>query len=540
MNNLLADQLQFLLSQHTIACDHEELSFQIQSHPSYPSLHSITGVLDHFNIDNIALDVPSSEETLSQLPKVFMAQLETEQGKVFAVVKNKGLVYELMFSKKEKQQLSIHDFLQQFTGIIVAVEKTEDTVMTKNNKSLVSKTLIVLASLVALAVLLTATSSVFNIAYTLISAVGLYISVAILKQELGEKTILGNAFCSNTTTKSNCDSVLTSKGANIGTYKLSDLSITYFSGITLLSFLLMITNSSLALPLVISFMALPITIYSIYYQYAIVKQWCFLCLSIVGVLWVQPVLLLLALDEIKTSIFSINSTTILLSVFVFISVFSVWNIVSPKIKDFRALKVSKIKYFKFKRDFNIFESLLNRSKTLETTIPNVSEIVLGNQNSPLVITIVTSPFCGHCKPVHQLVEQILKKHSKKVLLQIRFSVNQNNTPLVSITSRLLELYHTEGVERCLQAMHDIYGDVNSDAWINKWGKTENEPHYLNTLNQQSAWCSTNQINFTPEVLINGKSYPKEYERSELIYFIEDLHDNVHTSTTNEAVLQRTL
>ena len=39
-----------LLSKNAISFDKKELDFQIQSHPSYPSLHAITGVLDHFNI----------------------------------------------------------------------------------------------------------------------------------------------------------------------------------------------------------------------------------------------------------------------------------------------------------------------------------------------------------------------------------------------------------------------------------------------------------------------------------------------------------
>ena len=43
-----------LLRKNGIQFDKDEFLFQIQSHPSYPSLHSITGVLEHFNIDNIA------------------------------------------------------------------------------------------------------------------------------------------------------------------------------------------------------------------------------------------------------------------------------------------------------------------------------------------------------------------------------------------------------------------------------------------------------------------------------------------------------
>ena len=70
-----------LLKKNAIFFDKQELAFQIQSHPSYPSLHAVTGVLDHFNIDNIAAEVPQNLETLLELPNCFLAQVETEKGK---------------------------------------------------------------------------------------------------------------------------------------------------------------------------------------------------------------------------------------------------------------------------------------------------------------------------------------------------------------------------------------------------------------------------------------------------------------------------
>ena len=70
-----------LLKKNAISFDKEELFFQIQSHPSYPSLHSITGVFDHFNIENIAARVPKTQEVLDQLPNSFIAQINDEDKK---------------------------------------------------------------------------------------------------------------------------------------------------------------------------------------------------------------------------------------------------------------------------------------------------------------------------------------------------------------------------------------------------------------------------------------------------------------------------
>ena len=53
----------------------------------------------------------------------------------------------------------------------------------------------------------------------------------------------------------------------------------------------------------------------------------------------------------------------------------------------------------------------------------------------------------------------------------------------------------------------------------------NSDYFLAELEREKEWCKENTINFTPEILINGRSFPKEYNRSDLIFFIEELEEN---------------
>ena len=55
----------------------------------------------------------------------------------------------------------------------------------------------------------------------------------------------------------------------------------------------------------------------------------------------------------------------------------------------------------------------------------------------------------------------------------------------------------------------------------KWGETSN-PTYQEILKNEKNWCASNKINFTPALLINGRQYPKEYGRMDLLYFLEEL------------------
>ena len=250
MKDALSYQVQQLLKENKLAIDFDELTFQIKSHPTYPSLHAVTGVLDHFNIQNLALDVPKNIEVLNQLPNTFLAQVEINDVKTFAVVTKKNKLWQLVINSKEKQLLSTQDFLTCFTGILIAVDKDESNISaTTTSTSSLVKSLLVIFFIAFGALLILSKPSLDTILLLLSSVVGLYISNTILKQEQGESTVLGNAFCSNPTEKKSCDAVLMSKGATLfNGLKLSDLSIIYFSAITFTAFLLTV-NAQTVFPL---------------------------------------------------------------------------------------------------------------------------------------------------------------------------------------------------------------------------------------------------------------------------------------------------
>ncbi|PKH50672.1 hypothetical protein CXF68_08170 [Tenacibaculum sp. Bg11-29] len=521
MKDTLINLVQRLLKKNKISFDKEELFFQIQSHPSYPSLHAITGVLDHFNIENVAANVPVNSATLTQLPNCFIAQINTEQNKDLVTVEKEGLNYIIISTDNKKNKISENDFLQKFTGIIVAVEQSEENSPIEKNSNITQTIVVSALILLASFVVYQNTTSLFTPIHLILSVIGVVISIAIIKQELGLKTTIGDAFCSGTDDKKDCDAVLTSKGAEIfKNYKLSDFSILYFTGLTLLTFL-QATNPTISYT--ISLIAIPVTLYSLYYQYAVIKKWCLLCLSIVGVLWLQ------ALIPVITNTYNTNFiiTDVIVFSLVALANWLSWYYLKPLFTDIHQLKKEKIENVKFKRNYTLFDSLLQKAPLLNTQIENCKEIIFGNPNSNLEIVIVTNPFCGHCKPVHKHIDEILHRYHQNVKIITRFTINaddkENN--LVKVTSKLLEIHDKKGEVTCLEAMSEIYEDGNTDAWLKKWGNCNNVNYYISELEKGSNWCAENAINFTPEILINGKSFPKEYNRTDLIFFIEELEEN---------------
>lgn len=526
MNKGYSFLIQLLLKKNKIIVDNDELEFQMLSHPSYPSLHSITGVLNHFKVENLALDIPKNIETLAQLPESFLAHIENDEGEQLTLVVKTGLTFQLIYNKKKTISLSANQFLEIFTGIIVAIEKDENIITSKKGNFKFTNVLPYFTVSLYIGLFFWFQPSSFASIHFLLSLVGVAISVLIIQNDFGIDSKFMDRICSEESKITNCNAVLKSKGAILfNGIKLSDASFTYFTGLSIAWLLISIARTSYNPIVLISFMPIPVAVYSVYYQYAIAKRWCTLCLGITSILLLQVVSL--AFFNVSMTTFSLQIISSVLLIFSFFITSAIWAFISFRLKIEKDFKALKIKNTKFKRNFNLFNTLLEKSNPLNIGISNTSEIIFGNKKAPLHITVITNPFCGHCKVVHTLVEDILKTHSRKVQICIRFNVNtvdEQNVQL-KITSRILEIYHETGVQESLKALHDIYGGQSPNDWFGVWKNCNDRQKYVDVLQKENEWCVENNINFTPEILINGRSFPKEYDRSDLLYFIEELNEN---------------
>ena len=99
----------------------------------------------------------------------------------------------------------------------------------------------------------------------------------------------------------------------------------------------------------------------------------------------------------------------------------------------------------------------------------------------------------------------------------------------------MHIYRMQGQETCLKAMEDAYNRLNPKEWLDTWTQSDLDfDRYYTSLETQKAWCTDHKINFTPEILVNGYSFPKEYDRADISFFIEDLHEEY-----NQEIIQET-
>ena len=529
--------VEYLISEKIIL-DFKELQLQLLSHPSYPSLHSITGVLDHFNIDNHALEVPVNMEILNQLPKTFISFFTDKEIKEYILVNRLDEKIEIIFGNKNKKQVSKDDFINIWNGIIVVIDK--DDFQNSNNLQNVksySNISYAITLFLSVGVFFFFNPSIFQISHYFITLLGILISLLIVKHELGFQSKAVDKFCSSGNKLTNCDAVLNSKGASISkNFKLSDIALIYFTGLTISWIISMQYSNNNSIIIILSLIALPITFYSIYYQYKIVKKWCPLCLTIVTVLWLQ--ISTIFLTKIPITSLKLDLTSSFILFFSFMLVVSLWVFIKPLLKNQIEFNKLRVDHYKFKRNYTLFDAVYQKSPLIKTNISVKNEILLGNINARNMILLITNPSCFYCKQAHTDIENLLRK-SDNIKVIIRFNVSQAHENISNkVAQRLLEIYNNDSADKCKKALLEAYKkDADLEKWILNWGITKSN-EFNSVLIKQKDWCTANKINFTPAVLLNGKQYPKEYDRSDIGYFIEELAEQfeIERETQKEEVI----
>jgi len=128
---------------------------------------------------------------------------------------------------------------------------------------------------------------------TLFKTAGLITSILLLIQSIDSNNPLVQVLCQGGG-KTDCNAILSSKAAKVPIpiaigieLTWSEVGFFYFAGTWLL---LLFGGGSPAIwqaLALLNFISLPYTVYSIYYQARVAKQWCVLCCTVQALLWLE-------------------------------------------------------------------------------------------------------------------------------------------------------------------------------------------------------------------------------------------------------------
>ncbi|WP_299212546.1 alpha/beta hydrolase, partial [uncultured Dokdonia sp.] len=185
MQDQLFNILDKLLITNKIKLNKEELKLQLLSHPSYPSLHALTGVLKHFGVPNLALQVPTDQDTLDQLPPTFIANVKGDKGMYLGLIEKKNDTVNIYTDHKEVKNVSNDAFFEAWDGIIVAVEKDETIKEEKTTSTSKIVQWVFIAIGLGVGIALLNKALVFEGIHYFLSIVGLILAVLIVGHSLG-------------------------------------------------------------------------------------------------------------------------------------------------------------------------------------------------------------------------------------------------------------------------------------------------------------------------------------------------------------------
>ena len=200
------------------------------------------------------------------------------------------------------------------------------------------------------------------------------------------------------------------------------------------------------------------------------------------------------------------------------------NLILPKLIEGNQVEQLRQEINSFKANDEVFQALLIQQPRYEVCKAD-SQIIFGNPDSQLMVTILTNPFCNPCVKMHARVEKLLSRgesHSpnREMNVCIQYIFSAFNESLEYANRYFTAIYLEKGKE----AGWKLYSD-----WFEK-GKEQKESFFIDLqldmsnseieveFQKHESWKAKTQLRATPTILVNGYKLPESYKIEDLRYF----------------------
>ncbi len=507
------------LQREGIVVDESKFEYQIQSHPNFPDLLCVTDALSFFNIENAAIHVEFSN--IDDLPKNFVTLLNNEnEDPKFCFIEKKLNNYFYTTNRKSRK-ITISQLEKHWNGVVILVEKSGNELLLKSNKRnwiLVLQLLYLISFFVLISKF---NAPLYSKLFGVFPVFGLLLSVVALDDLFKAKLPFFSNFC-HTMTSTSCTLITDSKKWKI--FKIvnfSDLSITFFSFQLIAWFSFLIcgsVNVYFAMQKFLLFAAIVFLLLSLYYQKFVEKKWCPICLSINAIVFLE---LFYLLAFFNNNCF-VSTKSILISFFILYTLIIIWSVLKKLLIKQKILTEFQLKATRFIKNYDVFKNILLSKTKAELAF---TPITLGNTDSTIIVTIISSPFCDYCKDTNQIMEELLTKHAIDMQIKLIFNVEIGN--LDDNKKRFLRIlmhsYLHDGEGAFRDKLGLWYENKDLALWLQKYEQNDFDYAKIDSIyNSQNSFCTTNGQNYSPAFFINNYEFPKLYERSNIEFFISDI------------------
>ncbi|MCW3466647.1 vitamin K epoxide reductase family protein [Chitinophaga nivalis] len=500
---------------------------QLISHPDYPSLLSIRDLLLVLNVKNESMQVPPDKLDLIALP--FLAQIRKQGGEYFTVVTRVSADTVTCMKVKGNTLHTIPRkvFMHNWTGAIMQATTSHLSGepdyavarLAEKTKTIATAGLCLLligcwfvTGLYALQADGEGRLAAFFLAT--LKLMGLIVSLLLLVHEVDTANPLLQKVC-KVTRYVNCAAVLRTKAARIwGGLSWSEMGFAYFAGGWLMC------TGSLLNPAVTGLLAWvnigvwPYILFSVYYQWRVIKQWCRLCLM------VQAIFLLEGGTAIVGGLY--HETGLLHAVtwiWIMIGLFPVtgWLLLKPLFLLPKKYIHTRFMLNRFKLDGDIFAAALYRNNVAPVQDATGLGITIGPAAAVHKIIKVCNPYCNPCSAAHTVLEALLDTYDN-IQVQIIFTAGTDETdPRRDPVMHFMAIAASGNEALVKQALHDWYShpQKNYAAFAAGYPVKESLLQQQWQVDRMYAWVNNTGINGTPAFFYNGYALPNTYSISDM-------------------------
>ncbi|MDR2057869.1 MAG: thioredoxin domain-containing protein [Dysgonamonadaceae bacterium] len=489
-------------------------------HPHKYNLFGISKMLSDYGIENAGTKIVDKEKDIFNIECPFVAHFGNEFVVVHKIEQDK--VHYIWNGKN--MSVPVDEFIKAWTGIILLAETTKYSIepdykerREKEQLYFAQKFLLFSAVCLLLSIAYFTHSLFTNTGLTLLlltDLAGVYISYLLILKQLDIQSKYADKICS-LFGKNDCNTVLETPAAKLGgVFGWSEIGFGYF---TANAFILLFSPGWTSYLAIINLFALPYTGWSVWYQKFKAKQWCPLCLIVQILLWV-----IFALNGlfgyIQLPAFDWVSLIDLLTVICIYGtgILSI-NILVPLLSKGRMVEHLKQEINSLKANEEVFKTLLQNRSYFETTRSD-SQILFGDPDAGLRITILTNPYCNPCAYMHKRVEKFLKDTNNTVCVQYIFS--SFDSSLDSINKYLIATYLEKERNAALQIFKDWFekGKTLQEAFFKDFHLNIDSPAVETEFQNHESWKARTKLRATPTILVNGYQLPENYRIEDLRYF----------------------
>lgn len=495
---------------------------ELEENPFYPSLLSLTDTFERFSVPSEAFKVPKDE--LLNLEAPFIS---------FVTIPNFGTDFVLVESINQSKVKYLHGnnivaesdtetFRSRFNEIVVIAAKSDESGDYEyarkkriERKKMVKKTVaITCISMILLAVILSSipTTSFYSFALLgLIKVAGVVVSSLLIAYEFSDNSSFLANLC--TVGKRNCKAVISSRASKFMGVSWSEFGLLYFISTLILINVSVFTelNKVFILGIVSSISSFYI-VYSLYYQWRVIKQWCPLCLVVQLILlfeliwsisnfWVEPFVAEISLIPI-IEWFAIG---VLMPA-------SIWVFLKPLLLDSRkGVMVSKA-FKRLTNNSDVFQVILKQQSKAPSGWQTLG-IDIGNEDAPNTILKICNPFCGPCSKAHPLLEDIIDRNENVKLKIIFYVPNRPGDPSATVVKHLLSL-PKDKVREALDYWY-LKSNRNYEHFSLRFPPGLDINDLGHNLDLMVKWCEDAEIRGTPTIFLNGYKLPDYYSLDKL-------------------------